>query len=432
MVQPGGVTAYEFSSKHVSAAVDLHHAQLREELQRLNPEGLRALDLEHTAAMERMNIVPEEAEVRTQMAECVAKSLAARRMGETYDAARYMHDGALVYLRAQWWLDARKALAKCKELLQAHVAKHGSKKLLDDLSGYTALHHAVYTNAATVEHRLDPIINRERAARTALLDGMQQARAMPPSCARAQRMRLLKASVKAECATLTKTQSWEAVIHMQQNLIFLEYDIASFEDTMGDLAVVRCIDECVSLVESILFAHKDSINPARYDAHLKLFREFRSVLDQDGRVDRPAARVQRLDPILINRERAALAALSDRIEEARAMPPSDARARRMRRLKASVKAECAVLTKTESWEAVIHMQQNLIFFEKDIASFEDTMGHPAVVRCIDECVSLVESILLAHKDSIDPDRYDAHLKLFRKFRSDLDQHVRVHRLAGPD
>jgi len=291
MVRPGGVTAYEFSSQHVSAAVDSHHEQLRRELQVLNPEGLRALDLEHAAALERMNIVPEDDEVRTEIAKCIAASSTARKAGDTYDAARCMHNGALVYLRAQWWLDARRALQKCKKLLQAHVEKHGSNKMVDDLSGYTALHHAVYANAATVEHRLNPIINRERAARSKLLQDMQKARAMTPSYERACTMRVLKAKVKAECATLTENQSWEAVIHMQQNLIFLEHDIASFENTMGDVAVVQCIDECVSLVESILSSHKDSIDPARYDAHLKLFREFRSELDQDGRVHRPAARV---------------------------------------------------------------------------------------------------------------------------------------------
>ena len=290
MVQPGGVTAYQFSSQHVSAAVDLHHEQLRRELQEMNPEGLRALDLEHAAGMQRMNIVPEDAEVRMLTAKFQAKSRAESRLGDTYDAARSMHDAALVYLRAQWWLHARKVLEKCKKLLQEHVAKHGTNKQMDDLSGYTALHHAVYGNAATVQHRLNPIVNRERAARITLVDGIARARAMTPgSHARARAMRQMKADVQAECVLLTETQSWEPIILLQQNLIFLEYDIATFENTMGYLRVVQFVNECVSLVESILELHRDSIQPNTYAAHVKLFSEFRDELDKDGRVHRASA-----------------------------------------------------------------------------------------------------------------------------------------------
>jgi len=282
MVQPGGTTAYTFSHKHVSDAVDLHNAQLRRELHILDPEGLRAHDLELAAAMERMNIVPEDEEVRMEVAKCVAKSCAARRMGETYNAARCMFDAALVYLRAQWFLDGRKALERCKKLLTAHVAKHGSHTLSDDLSGYTELYHAVYTNAAKVEDRLDPIKNRERregAARKELSDAMHLARAMPPGHERACRMRLLIANIKTERATLTETQSWEGVIDLQMELIFLECEIATFEGTMEDPAVVVCIDDYVSVGESILLAHKNSFDPGRYAAHLEVFRELRSDVE---------------------------------------------------------------------------------------------------------------------------------------------------------
>jgi len=296
MVQAGGKISYTFATKHVSAAVDSHHAQLRRELEVLNPEGLRALDLEEDAAMQRLNIVPKDDEVRPQVRVHIAESNAARNAGDTYHAARFMHDAALVYLRAQWWLDAKKVLFKCTKLLKAHVDKHGTNKPVDDMSGYTALHHAVYSNAATVEKRLDPIISRDRIARSYILDEIKQARNMMAGSKRARCMLALKAKIQAECVTLTEHQSWGVLIDMQQNLIFLEYDIASFEKKMEDLVVVQRINEYVCLVESILSLHKDSIDPARYDAHLKLFAEFRSELDKDGRVHRQAARTASTGP----------------------------------------------------------------------------------------------------------------------------------------
>jgi len=234
-----------------------------------------------------MKIAPSENELREQITKSKAECRMYQRQGENYDAARCMHDCALWYLRAEWWLEASEAIDECKKLLLSHKVQQSTAEASDQLSDYNTLQHAVYANAVMIACRLNPSKQRERVARHSIIDKMKRLSAMEPnSHSRISQIRALHAIIEAECVLLQETESWGAYVEMHKRLVLLTYEIYS-EDEVPSITFVLSLEQLMTRMASILSTHKDLFEASTYAQHIQFVADLRPRLVEDA--PRPVA-----------------------------------------------------------------------------------------------------------------------------------------------
>jgi len=283
MPTPGEQTSSGFElNVPVSDEVLTHQAKLMAALEILDPGKLRRLEEEDAETFARMKVTPTEKELLEETAQCKADSAKHARLGQTFAAANRMHDCAIVYVRAGWWLEASKIMARCKVLLAKHVEMHGSDKLVQDLSGYTELHDAVHSNFAMITARLNPVMHRERLARQDIVAGFAKAMATPrQSPARLDQLRRLLGMIQSERVVLQRTGSWTACVDIDMQCLSVCCEIAKIHDREHDVALAVCMQECVARGLSVLMTHKDQFGAHDHDERVKLFQGFDADLEED-------------------------------------------------------------------------------------------------------------------------------------------------------
>jgi hypothetical protein len=266
----------------VSDDVLTQQAKSRATLEILDPERLRHLEEQHAETFARLKITPTEKDLLEETRQCKADSAKHARLGQTFAAADRMHDCAIVYVRAGWWLEASQMMARCKVLLDKHVEIHGSDKSVQELSGYTELHDAVHKNVAMIASRLNPVMHRERLAQHDIVAGFAKAMATPRnSPARLDQLRRLLENIQSERMVLERTGSWTACVEIDMKCLSVCCEIAKIHERDQDIAIALCMQECVARGLSVLMTHEDQFETHDHNERVKLFQGFDADLEED-------------------------------------------------------------------------------------------------------------------------------------------------------
>jgi len=276
MVKPGKVNSIGFHLYDATEVLQTRPTQFQTMLHGQH------FEVDETRMLTGMRIATSKQELRENLAKCKAESRMHQRQDNHFAAARCMHDCLLLYVQAEWWLDAKKAADSCKKLLHAHKGLLSTTQAHDKTSQYNLLLSAVDANAATIACRLDPVRYREKRALCSILRSIQQLHALEPkSLALLTQMRTLQTVIEAECRLLHEAASWAAYMNMQKLMIILLYAIFA-EDDMENHHFALLLDPRMTHFESVLATHKDLLDASTYADHVEFHNALRSVSDEDS------------------------------------------------------------------------------------------------------------------------------------------------------